>query len=300
MIIRLLLGIYKKARKPSIYLCIEGVKALARRRRWTIAFRYVPRQLNAVPDDMCRRAEAAGEEVRYDLGDVPAGAPALDLPELYRVVDGLAEGARHVCAVLGPIARESGGSPEAEPWDDRGVGAVLAAWDERLRGVACGKCGQLDREAEMAVCDRCEVPFHRECQPRNLPGDGPWYCGQCRGRIRLDGTSDPVEDLALLDYLFRGRLPDDDDAVARLRRLALRYRARGQELEALVNPYGVEALQRWVPVPPIPMRAGIIRDTHEATGHVGRERLVEALLAAYWWPGLRSQVGAEVARCPTC
>ena len=69
MIIRLLLGIYKKARKPSIYLCIEGVKALARRRRWTIAFRYVPRQLNAVPDDMCRRAEAAGEEVRYDLGD---------------------------------------------------------------------------------------------------------------------------------------------------------------------------------------------------------------------------------------
>ena len=43
MIIRLLLGIFKKARKPSLYLCVEGVRALARQRKWRIAFRYVPR-----------------------------------------------------------------------------------------------------------------------------------------------------------------------------------------------------------------------------------------------------------------
>ena len=29
MVVRLLLGIYRKARKPSLYLCVEGVKTLA-------------------------------------------------------------------------------------------------------------------------------------------------------------------------------------------------------------------------------------------------------------------------------
>ena len=49
----------------------------------------------------------------------------------------------------------------------------------------------------------------------------------------------------------------------------------------MVHPYGTELLTRWVPVPPIHMRSTIIRDTHEATGHVGRNKLCEALLAAY-------------------
>lgn len=48
------------------------------------------------------------------------------------------------------------------------------------------------------------------------------------------------------------------------------------------------------------MPADIVRDTHEAAGHVGRARLSEALLAAYWWPGLRTQVAEEIARCPAC
>lgn len=85
-----------------------------------------------------------------------------------------------------------------------------------------------------------------------------------------------------------------------MKRLAGYYRARGQELETLANPYGVERLQRWVSVPPPAMRADIVRDTHEATGHVGRTKLAEALLAAYWWPALRHQAALEVARCPVC
>ena len=47
MVVRLLVGIYRKARKPSLYLCVEGVKTLARQMKWRIAFRYIPRQLNA-------------------------------------------------------------------------------------------------------------------------------------------------------------------------------------------------------------------------------------------------------------
>jgi ribonuclease HI len=99
MIIRLLLGIFKKARKPSLYLCVEGVRALAKQRKWRIAFRYVPRQLNSVADDMCRRAEAAGAVVEYLDGALPPDAPRVDLEELYQVVDGLAAGTRGVCFV---------------------------------------------------------------------------------------------------------------------------------------------------------------------------------------------------------
>ena len=104
----------------------------------------------------------------------------------------------------------------------------------------------------------------------------------------------------MLDYLFRGILPDDLDLAAPVRQLLGHYRGRGQELETLPNPYGVEYLQRWVSVPSIPMRPDIIWDTHKATGHVGRAKLAEPLLAAYWWPGLRAQVAREVVRCPMC
>jgi hypothetical protein len=90
MMVRLLLGVYRKARKPSLYLTVEGVRTLARRIGWQVAFRYIPRQLNAIPDDMCRRAEAAGATVEYVDGITPADAPELDLGSLYRVVDGLA------------------------------------------------------------------------------------------------------------------------------------------------------------------------------------------------------------------
>ena len=63
--IRMLLGVYKKVRKPSLYINIEGIKGLVRTRRWRVAFRSVPRQMNAQADDMCCRAEAAGKMVEY-------------------------------------------------------------------------------------------------------------------------------------------------------------------------------------------------------------------------------------------
>jgi hypothetical protein len=62
-------------------------------------------------------------------------------------------------------------------------------------------------------------------------------------------------------------------------RLAQRYRANGKELETLVHPYGSRQLQRWVPVPPVPMRKALLREIHEAMGHIGRDKLAEATLA---------------------
>jgi hypothetical protein len=182
MIVRLLLGIYRKARKPSLYLCVEGVKTLARRMKWRIAFRYIPRQLNSVPDDMCRRAEAAGVLVEYVGGEVPSDAPEVDLAALYRVVDGLAAGARHISYVGPPGAPAGDPIGGADVEDDDGgpapddAAVILAAWDDRLRGVPCGVCAGVDREEAMLVCDRCGDPFHAECQPFSPAGDGPWYC----------------------------------------------------------------------------------------------------------------------------
>ena len=43
----MLLGVYKKVRKPSLYINIEGIKGTVRERRWKVAFRAVPRQLNS-------------------------------------------------------------------------------------------------------------------------------------------------------------------------------------------------------------------------------------------------------------
>ena len=101
----MLLGIYRKAHKPSLYLCVEGVKTLAQQMRWRIAFRYIPCQLNSIPDDMCRRAEAAGMLVEFLGGKVPSDEPEVDLAALYRVVDELAAGVRHISYVGLPGAQ---------------------------------------------------------------------------------------------------------------------------------------------------------------------------------------------------
>jgi len=61
--------------------------------------------------------------------------------------------------------------------------------------------------------------------------------------------------LGLIDYLFRGVLPDQEEEAARVLKLARRYRARGCELETEVNPYGTSTLAKWVPVPPVPMQS---------------------------------------------
>jgi hypothetical protein len=97
---------------------------------------------------------------------------------------------------------------------------ISAVWDDRLRGVSCGTCSTLEQEELMVVCDRCEVPHHRECVEVDAPvGRGPWYCPLCRGWLLTRGHSDPVQDVSLLDYLFRGRIPDDEVEYTRVRRL---------------------------------------------------------------------------------
>jgi len=65
LVIRHLLRLYKASSKPSLYLRLEGCKALVRKRRWAIAYRYVPRELNTVADDMATRARDTGATVEF-------------------------------------------------------------------------------------------------------------------------------------------------------------------------------------------------------------------------------------------
>lgn len=85
-----------------------------------------------------------------------------------------------------------------------------------------------------------------------------------------------------------------------MRRLAQDFRANGAELETMVRPFGSTALERWVPVPPRPMRKQLVRDTHEALGHVGRTKLAESLLTSWWWEGIREDCLRCVRECPEC
>ena len=173
-------------------------------------------------------------------------------------------------------------------------------WTSRFEGAACSlpdafwtKSLEAGREETLATVEWALVSL--------LQATGPTRSLASIDTRRLMQRGERhIKDLVRLHGTMGDILPDDLDLAARVRRLSGHYRGRGQELETLANPYGVESLQRWVSVPPIPMRPDIVRDTHEATGHVGRAKLAEALLAAYWWPGLRAQVAREVARCPMC
>jgi hypothetical protein len=83
----MLLGVYKKVRKPSLYINIEAIRKTIRDRYWKAAFRAVPRQMNAHADDMCRRALEAGEKVEFCLGAIPGDAPPMDVTLLHAAVE---------------------------------------------------------------------------------------------------------------------------------------------------------------------------------------------------------------------
>ena len=83
----MLLGVYKKIRKPSLYITIKNIKGLVREKRWKAAFRAVPRQMNAQADDMCRRALAVGKQVEFLNGQVPEDAPPLAVDDLHKAVE---------------------------------------------------------------------------------------------------------------------------------------------------------------------------------------------------------------------
>ncbi len=58
-------------------------------------------------------------------------------------------------------------------------------------------------------------------------------------------------------------------------------RAQGKELQVLVRTKHLTV--GWVNVPPIPVRAQILEDFHREMGHLGRDKLVEAVKEWYWW-----------------
>jgi hypothetical protein len=58
--------------------------------------------------------------------------------------------------------------------------------------------------------------------------------------------------------------------------------------------------ESWVMVPNMQDRVKIVRDTHEIYGHVGREKLLDALRTTYFWPGMRNMVTRVLKTCDVC
>ena len=56
----------------------------------------------------------------------------------------------------------------------------------------------------------------------------------------------------------------------------------------------------WVDVPPVPLRGQIVHDLHRSLGHVGRDKLLEALRDWYWWPGMLQSVQECLRHCVAC
>ncbi len=56
----------------------------------------------------------------------------------------------------------------------------------------------------------------------------------------------------------------------------------------------------WVNVPPIPVRAQILEDFQREMGHLGRDKLVEAVKEWYWWQGMKEDAARCIAGCATC
>ena len=63
---------------------------------------------------------------------------------------------------------------------------------------------------------------------------------------------------------------------------------------------GVDGEPTWVSVPPVPMRDRLVVDTHDALGHCGRDKLLEALRFQFWWPAMHLNVQSCLQTCATC
>ena len=103
------------------------------------------------------------------------------------------------------------------------LNSIFSAWDEALRGKPCKECNLLHDEADMVVCERCNEVFHPHCA--NSTGltpihEGPWYCYRCVGELFLNGSPDPIQDIPLIYYLFRGIETEDPEVSSRVHRMA--------------------------------------------------------------------------------
>ena len=128
--------------------------------------------------------------------------------------------------------------------------------------------------------------------------DGPWFCDQCKGHLALHGPPDPTQDFALIDHLWAGYEPEDVDESALVCRLAEANRPHGKELQVRV-PGGLGYGPRWVNVPPMVTREQLVADTHQCLGHVGCQKLLEALQQHHWWPGMYLDAAKCVATSAT-
>ena len=83
LLIRFMLRIYKKPQRHTIYWAVEDVKRAERDMGGPVAYRHVTREANCVADDMARRALEAKADITFWSGDIPEGAPANQVGDVY-------------------------------------------------------------------------------------------------------------------------------------------------------------------------------------------------------------------------
>ena len=166
----------------------------------------------------------------------------------------------------------------------------------------CNLCNRASRQDDMVLCDHCDACYHRDCASKSRGTklhDGPWFCATCKGSLTLQGYPDITQDWPLIDHLWTGWLPQDPVEADRLQRLAVHYRAHGEELQVKLPKTATEP-ERWVDVPPLITRPRLMMDTHDSLGHCGRDKLLATLKTYFWWPGMHSDVAECLRRCPVC
>jgi len=75
----------------------------------------------------------------------------------------------------------------------------------------------------MLLCDGCNKCWHPDCllaEQQPAVHDGPFICTECRGTIALHGYPDITLDFGLVDYLFDGQLPAQQQEADRIQQRA--------------------------------------------------------------------------------
>jgi hypothetical protein len=103
---------------------------------------------------------------------------------------------------------------------------------------------------------------------------------------------------AMMSYLEKGELPDDDQLATNIRHFAKQYEMRGEMLFHLGKRKN-KPLPLLQLVVPETMRAGIIRDAHWPA-HLGVYKTLNRISLLYFWPNLETEIARFCRNCLEC
>ena len=185
-----------------------------------------------------------------------------------------------------------------------------------LDNVACTVCHDAGGWDNLVICDTCQRCFHLRCltPPACSVPSGEWHCPACKPLRNLSAEmympdtplryspTDVHLDTALLEYVYRQRLPDKVEEARRVKRTAeaiciqraephwplISYKLRGQNAQ-------------WLLCPPVEYRWDFIRMFHcDLLAHSGIEQTLAAMHQHVHWPGIKSDIASYLKCCDPC